>query len=38
METKRIFLYNNNEAKEKAKEKAKTTIDAMGIFFVQWPS
>ena len=32
METKKIFLYNNKEANEEAKEKAKKAIDAMGIF------
>ena len=42
METKKIFLYNNKEAKEKAneeaKEKAKKAIDAISIFFVPWSS
>ena len=46
METKKIFLYNNEEAKEEAKEeaneeakeKAKKAIDVIGIFFVPWPS
>ena len=38
METKKIFLYNNKEAKEEAKEKAKKAIDVIGIFFVPWPS
>ena len=42
METKKILLYNNKEAKEEAneeaKEKAKKAIDVIGIFFVPWPS
>ena len=42
METKKIFLHNNKEAKEEAneeaKEKAKKAIDVIGIFFVPWPS
>ena len=32
METKKIFLYNNKEAKEEAKEKAKKAINVIGIF------
>ena len=40
--TKKIFLYNNKEAKEEAneevKEKAKKAIDVVGIFFVPWSS
>ena len=42
METKKIFLYVNKEAKEEAneeaKEKAKKAIDVIGVFFVPWPS
>ena len=42
METKKIFLHNNKEAKEEAneeaKEKAKKAIDVMSIIFVPWLS
>ena len=42
METKKIFLYNNKEAKEEAneesKEKAKKAIDVIDIFFVPLPT
>ena len=32
METKKIFLYNNKEAKDEANEEAKKAIDVIGIF------
>ena len=38
METKKIFLYHNKEAKEEAKEKARKAIDVIEIFFVAWTS
>ena len=42
METKKIFLHNNKEAKEEAneeaKEKAKKAIDVISIIFVPWLS